>query len=96
MTSVKLKKIKASKQKMSVRFTDFGDLLPSNFLDLTPEAQLYEVNYLYNFLIQTDDQLLMQIKEDTKPFGDFFMAEEESKQTIMIEMQAKTAKKRIF
>ncbi len=59
---------------MSVKLKDFVDLLPSNFLDLTPEAQLDEVDYLYNFLIQTDDQPVMQIQEDTKPLGDFFMA----------------------
>ena len=52
-------------------------------------------HYLYNFLIQTDDKPLMELQEDTKPLGDFSRAEEESKQTIMIEMQAKPAKKRI-
>jgi hypothetical protein len=91
-----LEKIKASKQKMSIKFTDFVDLLSSNFLDLTPEAQLEEVDYLYNFLTQPDDESLMKIQEDIydQPLGDFSRAEEEPN-TIMIDMQAKPAKKRI-
>ncbi len=82
---------------MSIKFTDFVDLLSSNFLDLTPEAQLEEVDYLYNFLTQLDDKSLMKIQEDIydQPLGDFSRAEEETN-TIMIDMQAKLAKKRIF
>ncbi len=59
-----LQKIKASKEKMSIKFTDFVDLLPSKFVELTPEAQLDEVDYLYNFLIQPDDRPQMQLQED--------------------------------
>lgn len=49
---------------MTIRFTDFVDLLPSKFMELTPEAQLDEVDYLYNFLIQPDDRPQMQLQED--------------------------------
>jgi hypothetical protein len=59
-----LQKIKAGKEKMSIRFTDFVDLLPSTFMELTPEAQLDEVDYLYSFLIQPDDWPQMLLQED--------------------------------
>ena len=49
---------------MSIKFTDFVDLLPSTFMDLAPEAQLDEVDYLYNFLTQPDDKPQMQLEED--------------------------------
>jgi hypothetical protein len=39
---------------MTVRFTDFVDLLPKNFSDLTFEAQVKEVEFLHNFLAETD------------------------------------------
>ena len=66
---------------MSIKFNDFVDLLSSNFLDLTPEAQLEEVDYLYNFLTQPEDKSLMQLQEDIydQPLGDFSRVEEESK-----------------
>jgi hypothetical protein len=50
-------------------------------LDLTPEAQLEEVDYLYNFLTQPEDKSLMQLQEDIydQPLGDFSRVEEESK-----------------
>ncbi len=66
---------------MSIKFNDFVDLLPSNFLDLTPEAQLEEVDYLYNFLAQPDDKSQMQLQEDiyVQPLGEFSRAEEKSK-----------------
>jgi hypothetical protein len=41
---------------MTVRFTDFVDLLPQNFPDLTFEAQVKEVEFLYNFLAETDQK----------------------------------------
>jgi hypothetical protein len=46
-------------------------------LDLTPEAQLEEVDYLYNFLTQPDDKSLMKLREDiyNQPLGDFSLAE---------------------
>ena len=59
-----LQKIKASKKNMSIKFTDFVDLLPLTFMELTPEAQLDEVDYLYNFLTQPDDKPQMQLEED--------------------------------
>ncbi len=66
---------------MSIKFNDFVDLLSSNFLDLTPEAQLEEVDYLYNFLAQPDDKSQMQLQDDiyVQPLGEFSRAEEESK-----------------
>ena len=66
---------------MSIKFTDFVDLLPSTFMDLAPEAQLDEVDYLYNLLTQPDDKSLMQLQEYIydQPLGDFSRAEEESK-----------------
>jgi len=76
-----LEKIKASKQKMSIKFNDFVDLLPSNFLDLASEAQLEEIDFLYNFLAQPDNKFTMQLQEDiyVQPLGDISRAEEGSK-----------------
>ncbi len=66
---------------MSIKFNDFVDLLPSNFLDLTSQAQLEENDYLYNFLAQPDDKLQIKLQEVIydQPLGDFSRDQEESK-----------------
>ena len=68
---------------MTVSFTTFVGLLSEKFLDLTFEAQIEEVKFLYNYLTETTTPLrTIELERDSnlqiEPTSDIFnMAEEE-------------------